>query len=191
MDKMRLEDFGYILSGLLIIVLSVVAIAAAVQAWPYVRGFTVALFHRYINAEAWQRLVTRVADLPAEPSVNRFQTDKPITSSVMDGAAVVPSGSSTGADKAVPPQQHQVAPASVLTFDDAISFLKRHKFESADELIDVLSVLQRDGKPLISANKIREIIGGNEAAVKARVATHRRQEPPPSARRLERPAEGW
>lgn len=185
MEKMRLEDFGYILSGLLIIVLSVVAIAAAVQAWPYVRGFTVALFHRYINAEAWQRLVTRVADLPAEPSVNRF------TSSVMDGAAVVPSGSGTGADKAVPPQQHQVAPASVLTFDDAISFLKRHKFESADELIDVLSVLQRDGKPLISANKIREIIGGNEAAVKARVATHRKQEPPPSTRRLERPVEGW
>ena len=102
-------------------------------------------------------------------------------------------GADTGSAPLVPRQQNQAAPELVPDFGGVITFLSRHNNAAPDDLIDVLSVLQRpDGEYLLSANKIREIVGGNEAAVKARVAGHRpKAAAAKPAARLERPASGW
>lgn len=61
-----------------------------------------------------------------------------------------------------------------------------------DTVIDILAVLKKDGDYLLSANKIRDLMGGADAVVKSRVATHR---PKPPAKKIEahldRPANGW
>src|SRR6476659_10178863 len=51
-----------------------------------------------------------------------------------------------------------------------------------DTLIDILSVLKKDGEYLFSANKIRDLVGGADAVVKSRVASHR---PKPPAKKIE------
>lgn len=61
-----------------------------------------------------------------------------------------------------------------------------------ETLIDVLSVLKKDGEYLLSANKILELVGGTAAEVKARVTSHRPKPPAPKVSgRLDRPANGW
>lgn len=125
-------------------------------------------------------------------AVNRFwpktNTDY-VTSDT--GATVVPGGSSTGADDAVPPQQNQVEPASVPNFDGVLDFLYRHNLTD-EEAIDILTLMHREVGDLLSANKIRDIVGGNEAAVKARVAAWRpAPEPQRSQGRVPRPDGGW
>ncbi len=61
-----------------------------------------------------------------------------------------------------------------------------------DTVIDILSVLKKDGDYLLSANKIRDLVGGADAVVKSRVASHR---PKPPAKKIEahldRPVKGW
>lgn len=101
-------------------------------------------------------------------------------------------GSSTGADPAVLPQQHQVASELVPDLASVKIYLKQHNVSDQDA-IDILALLRRsNGDNLISANKIRDIVGGNEAAVKAQVAMLR---PKPPAKltqgRQERPVNGW
>jgi len=61
-----------------------------------------------------------------------------------------------------------------------------------DTLIDILSVLKKDGDYLFSANKIRDLVGGADAVVKSRVASHRPKPPAPKIEaHLDRPANGW
>ncbi len=93
-----------------------------------------------------------------------------------------------------PPIQNQpLAPANwhasqaEPTIDlDAISEADR------DTVIDILSVLKKDGDYLLSANKIRDLMGGADAVVKSRVASHR---PKPPAVKIQahadRPVNGW
>ena len=102
-------------------------------------------------------------------------------------------GSGTGATDPVSAQQNQVTPEPVSSFDGVIDYLKRHKLATPEQLIDVLSVLQfEDDSYPISANKIRDLAGGNEAAVKARVASHRpKAAAPKPSPRMERPVNGW
>lgn len=99
-------------------------------------------------------------------------------------------GSNTSSSIVVPAQQHQMAPAPVLNFEGVLDFLKRHNLTD-EQAIDLLTVARRESGDLLSANKIRDIVGGNEAQVKARVAQHRPRHKPAPARRLERPAGGW
>lgn len=101
-------------------------------------------------------------------------------------------GASTGASRAVPPQQHQAASALVPDLAAVLAFLSRHNL-SDEQAIDLLTELRReDGEYLISANKIRDVVGGNEAIVKARVASRRPKPPVPKASgRIERPVNGW
>jgi hypothetical protein len=66
--------------------------------------------------------------------------------------------------------------------------------EEADRetVIDILSVLKKDGEYLLSANKIRDLVGGADAVVKSRVASHRPKPPAPKVEaHLDRPANGW
>ena len=111
--------------------------------------------------------------------------------SLSGGSAWHDSGSGTSAAVAVPQQQHQAASAPVPDFELIISYLQRHNLTD-DEAIDLFAVAHRESGDLLSANKIREIVGGNEAAVKARVARYRPKPPQPKpSPRLERPADGW
>lgn len=105
----------------------------------------------------------------------------------------VPTGSGTGSAVVVPPQQHQPEPAAPASIEDVVSFLSRHKLESPEQVIDILSVLQFGDDHVLSANKIRDVVGGNEKAVKARVASHRTKEEAPkkTSSRLDRPIDGW
>lgn len=100
-------------------------------------------------------------------------------------------GSGTGSAEPVPPQQHQAAPSPVPDFDAVLAYLTRHKLND-EQAIDLLTVAQRESGYLLSANKIREVVGGNEATVKARVARGRPRPPEPRASAsLKRPQEGW
>lgn len=100
-------------------------------------------------------------------------------------------GSGTGSANPVLAQQHQAEPELVPNFTRALAYISQHNFTS-DEAADVLASIKVGDDYLLSANKIRDIVGGNEAAVKARVAARRPKValPKPSAR-LERPANGW
>ena len=100
-------------------------------------------------------------------------------------------GADTGSAKVVPGQQHQAASELVLDFEMVLDYLRRHNLTD-EQLIDVYAIPHRaDGDHPLSANRIREAVGGNEAAVKARVASHRPKPKPMASRRLERPANGW
>lgn len=107
------------------------------------------------------------------------------------GSTVDRGGSSTGSADPVPAQQHQAEPELVPNFARALAYISQHNFTS-DEAADVLASIKVGDDYLLSANKIRDIVGGNEAVVKARVAARRpKAEPPKPSARLERPANGW
>lgn len=117
-------------------------------------------------------------------SVNDFMSNEP--QNRPDAA-----GSGTGSTDPVPPQQHQAAPAPAPDFDAVLAYLTRHKLND-EQAIDLLTVARRESGYLLSANKIREVAGGNEATVKARVARGRPRPPEPRASAsLKRPQEGW
>lgn len=99
-------------------------------------------------------------------------------------------GSDTGSDWVVPGQQHQSASELVPDFEAVLEYLRRHKLTD-EQAIDLLTLAARESGDLLSANKIRDIVGGNEAEVKRRVASHRPKQAPPASHRLERPANGW
>lgn len=109
------------------------------------------------------------------------------------GSEALIGGSRTGSADPVPPQQNQVEPEAVRSFEDVLSFLTEHKL-SDEEAADLLAVAARAGGYLLSANKIRDAVGGSDAAVKARVAARRpksESDPLRSSGRLERPEHGW
>lgn len=107
------------------------------------------------------------------------------------GSRLDDAGSDTGSAWVVPAQQHQAASELVPDFEDVLDYLRRHNLTD-EQAIDLLTLAKRETGDLLSANKIRDIVGGNEADVKRRVASHRPKPatPKPSAR-LERPANGW
>jgi len=98
----------------------------------------------------------------------------------------------TDAEDVVPGQQHQAEPELVLNFEAIKAYLTDHTLTD-DEAVVLLALVRRaDGNDLLSANKIRDIVGGNEGKVKAQVAVHRKPRPrPKAAARIERPANGW
>lgn len=101
-------------------------------------------------------------------------------------------GAGTEAAIVVPAQQHQAALELVPDFETIKSYLTDHTLTD-EQAIELLALARRStGDDLLSANKIRDIVGGNEGKVKAHVAAHRKPRPKPkAAQRLERPAGGW
>jgi hypothetical protein len=108
------------------------------------------------------------------------------------GAGPVSPSASTSSAPVVLAQQHQAASALVPDFEAVLDFLAKHNLTD-EQAIDLFATAHRAPDDyFISANKLRDAIGGNEAAVKARVASHRPKPPAPRpAARLERPANGW
>jgi hypothetical protein len=109
-----------------------------------------------------------------------------------DGAGDDFDGAGIGAGVVVPPQQHQSALELVPNFQAVKTYLTDHTLTD-EEAIELLALARRSsGDDLLSANKIRDIVGGNEGKVKAHVAAHRKPRPKPRpADRLTRPANGW
>lgn len=108
------------------------------------------------------------------------------------GLHPVPPGSGTGSYDLVLPHQNQANQEPVRDFATALDYLARHNV-TPDQAIDLLAVLRwEDDSFVLSANKIRDLVGGADAVVKARVAAHRPKLPAPKQpARLERPANGW
>jgi hypothetical protein len=100
-------------------------------------------------------------------------------------------GSRAGSGAPVLEPQFQQFREPVLKIEDVIDFLSKHKLTD-EEAIDILAVLHRESGHLLSANKVRDTVGGADAVVKSRVANLR---PKPPARRpagtLRRPQNGW
>lgn len=108
------------------------------------------------------------------------------------GTPMLNTGPRTGPVMLVRGQQDQAGPELVRDIEAVIEFLSRHNLTD-DELIAVYAVSHREGDDYpLSANKIREAVGGTREEVLAAVASHRPKPAPakPSAR-LERPANGW
>lgn len=109
-----------------------------------------------------------------------------------DGSEDNDPGAGASAVIVVPSQQHQVAPELVPTFEVVKAYLTDRTLTD-DEAIELLALARRsNGDDLLSANKIRDIVGGNEGKVKAHVAAHRKPRPKPKTiTRIERPVGGW
>jgi hypothetical protein len=108
------------------------------------------------------------------------------------GSSGNPAGAGTNSAPVVLAQQHQAASAPVPDFEAVLDFLAKHNLTD-EQAIDLFATAHRASDDyFISANKLRDAIGGNEAAVKARVASRRPKPPAPRpAARLERPVNGW
>lgn len=170
-----------------LVVLAIVQYAVRRSAW-LSAGLLVLAGQTEVTALALVLLPGAAAYLPEEEDVKGVHA---IMSSGHGGSVVVPCGPSTGADDAVLPQQNQVEPASVPSFEVVIEFLTGHNLTD-EQAIDILALMSRDAGDLLSANKIRDIVGGNEAAVKTRVAAWRpAPEPQRSQGRVPRPDGGW
>jgi hypothetical protein len=128
----------------------------------------------------------------ALPFVRAFMAGDVIRLSVWPGSEGDRDGADTGATLAVPQPQHQAKPELVPDLTAIKTYLKQHNVSDQDA-IDILALLRRPtGDNLISANKIRDIVGGNEAAVKAQVAALRPKPPAPRTQgHADRPANGW
>lgn len=110
-----------------------------------------------------------------------------------NGAEYSSPGAGTGSAIVVPQQQHQAASELVSSFETVKDYLTDHTLTD-DEMVVLLALIRRaDGNDLLSANKIREVVGGNEGRVKAQVAAHRKPRPRPRTHGapLKRPANGW
>lgn len=140
-------------------------------------GFAVVLFFTFLNREAVAEWI--------RAGWARYVMSRAGSEDEHDGA-------STSADPAVLPQQHQATPELVPDLASIKNYLKQHNVSDQDA-IDILALLRRsNGDNLISANKIRDIVGGNEATVKAQVAALRPRPPAKLTQgRQERPVNGW
>lgn len=118
--------------------------------------------------------------------------------SIMSISLVPPpirTGSDGGSERFAAPvlgQQNQAKPSELGGREPLIQFSTLQNMDDAD-LIALLAVLRLpNGDYRFSANKIRDIVGGSDTAVKAQVAAHRPKEVKPSPpRSIGRPPNGW
>lgn len=107
------------------------------------------------------------------------------------GTPMFAAGPQTGSPVVVRGQQDQEGLEMVRDFDAVLDYLARHNLTD-DQLIAVYAVSHREGDDYpLSANKIRDAVGGTRDEVLAAVAEYRPKTAPKPSRRLERPANGW
>lgn len=190
MADLRAQDIGIIIVSLVV----VVCVRATYAYRAEISMIIAALWRRYVAVGDWRAAMDRLADERQRVSRYDDRTEREGGDVMSPEAGSTPRrpGSSTGSADPVSGQQNQQAPELVLDFDTIIDYLARHKLDTPERVVDVLAVLQFGEGHVLSANKIRDIAGGNEAAVKARVASRRpKADAPKPAKRLERPVEGW
>ncbi len=92
----------------------------------------------------------------------------------------------------VPGQQNQENQNQNATIEDIINLTYTSAITD-QQALTILALMRREnGDYFLSANKIRDIVGGADAAVKAEVAALRPSKPtPPPARSIARPPGGW
>jgi hypothetical protein len=101
----------------------------------------------------------------------------------------------SGSQRFAPPvfaQQNQENQNQNATIDDIIDLTYTSPLTD-QQAITILALMRREnGDYFLSANKIRDIVGGADATVKAEVAALRPKEPtPPPLRSITRPPGGW
>lgn len=92
----------------------------------------------------------------------------------------------------VPAQQNQENQNQNATIEDIISLTYTGPVTD-QQALTILALMRREnGEYFVSANKIRDIVGGADATVKAEVAALRPHKPTkPPARSVTRPPGGW
>lgn len=111
---------------------------------------------------------------------------------VRSGPPPTSDGPRTSPVLVVRPDTDQVKPEPVRNFQDVVDFLKKHNLTD-EQLIAVYAVIHRaaDDYPL-SANKIRDVVGGTRDEVLALVSSYRPKPPAPKpSGKLVRPENGW
>lgn len=97
----------------------------------------------------------------------------------------------TSSASLVLPQQNQIEPEPVRDFEQVAAYLRSHNLTDK-QAIALLALMHRESGDLFSANKIRDIVGGADAAVKAQVVALRPKPPTPKpAPSIRRPQNGW
>lgn len=131
-----------------------------------------------------------VRDIEREQESTR--PEPPPAKSELTSSGAVRGGSGAGSEGAVLSQQNRPGSEKAQNFDEVLSYLLAHKL-SDEELAKLLAVTQRlNGDYLLSANKIRDVVGGSDAAIKAHVSPLRpKKEQPPPSPSIRRPADGW
>jgi hypothetical protein len=170
MENFSLQDLG-------IIVGSVVAFLAVCIIMPpllkYGPRFFVSLFHRYLWVD-WDGFMSRLADMDKEPAESDW-----------NGA---------GSNGTVLPHQNQENQNRNANFETIKNYFTQHNL-SDEQCIIILALMRRmSGDDLLSANKIRDVVGGADAVVKAQVSALRPKKipaKPPALRGIQRPKEGW
>jgi hypothetical protein len=112
-----------------------------------------------------------------------------------DGSRPDRAGSDDGSSRLSMPvlwQQNQEKPNQNATIEDVIELTYSGPI-TREQALTILALMQREnGEYFLSANKIRDIVGGADATVKAEVAALRPSKPtPPPARSIARPPGGW
>lgn len=175
MREVRLEDIGYILSGLVIVVFAFVAFVALVNAWPYVVGFVRAVALRYFNADSWRAFLDNVADLGGG-SVKRSPDSAPITSSTATGTTPpIPVSPDT-----VLPDMYQAIPAIPPSPSATSNRDAGHNLDgiSDEELFTFLALRRRGDGWQFSANALAAAFGGDRNERLKQIAKLRSGAPP-------------
>lgn len=193
MSELRLEDVWDLVRIGVLLFFVYAALRALYEYRAQIALFIGAIWRRYVAVDDWRAAMERLAD--ERESVRDYQEGRhaaDVMSSTENGSEPVPLIDRSGSGRPERSLENQESRVPVRSLDDVIDLLSEHNFAGDERLIDVLAVLQRDGEPVISANKIRDHVGGTDAAVKARVAKRRpKSATPKPSPRLDRPANGW
>lgn len=125
-------------------------------------------------------------------SVKRSERRQGIVMSRDTGSEIDRGGSQTSPSVLVRSQQDQVPEDWTASFEDVQKWVAEHNMTDEQAVILFATAHRQPDDFFLSANKIRDGVGGSRDAVLAQVAQCRpKPKPPRPSPRLERPKEGW
>jgi hypothetical protein len=173
MSELRLEDvWNLIWIGVLLFVGYAILRLTYEYRMP-IRLLIRALWRRFFQVGDWRAAMDRLADIEQRHGTLMSREDD--WGSGSEGAET---GTAIGSEdwfygsRTAPVQEKKE-----VSFADVIAFLVDHNL-SDEEAIDLFAVAKRKSGYIVSANKIRDHIGGSDAEIKARVRSRRPQAAP-------------
>jgi hypothetical protein len=179
MAEMRLDDWITIGVMALKLLAFGVSVMLLIVLWPHLVS---------IVSSQWRHSIERARAQKARR--DRLYGYADITSTNTEPAMNQRFGS--GFAVPVPGQQNQEFQNQFVDFEDVKTFLAEHNLSDEQVVITLALIRRANGDELLSANKIRDIAGGADGAIKPIVAAHRKPRPKsrPQAR-IARPPGGW
>lgn len=183
MAELRLEDIvGFFVAGGILLLIGLAGVLLYVL-WPQIRLFVGALGARHFNGDWWTDTLEWIADQRESPYTSADANDRIMSGDDArgTGSALLRTGTQGGSDERfygtrTTPVQH----LAEVTFDDVCDFLLDHNLTD-EEGVDLLALAKRKSGYFLSANNIRDRVGGSDAEVKARVRKWRGEPIPAKA----------